>query len=93
MSRPLAGTTARSLRSRAQALDPGELDHERQVQELPELGLPFDRGWREGAFALPDITVEGMTARVRQKLLEAGLPDGVASAPSSEVPKLARWIS
>jgi hypothetical protein len=49
--------------------------------------------YQRGAFTLPDITAEQMSARVRQKLLEAGLPDAVASSLSSGVPKLARWSS
>ena len=49
--------------------------------------------WRNGAFTLPDLTAEQMSARVRQKLLEAGLPDAVATSLSNGVPKLERWAS
>jgi hypothetical protein len=47
--------------------------------------------WRDGAFTLPDLTVEQMSERVRGKLIEAGLSEGVATEMSNRVPTLRRW--
>jgi hypothetical protein len=47
--------------------------------------------WADGKFALPDITVEQMQGRVRQKLRDFGIPGLLGWFFARKVPKLARW--
>ena len=47
--------------------------------------------YREGQYILPDITVEQMQARVRQKLVEMGMPRLVTGLFIRGIPNLERW--
>jgi hypothetical protein len=47
--------------------------------------------YRNGAFVLPDLTVEQMQARVRDKIVEFGIPRFLAGFFTRRIPKLARW--
>ncbi len=46
-----------------------------------------------GKFVLPDITVEQMQLRVRQKLIEFGIPRFLTGFFTRGIPKLRRWHS
>ena len=47
--------------------------------------------YQNGEFVLPDITVEQMQARVREKIIEFGMPRFVAGFFTRKIPNLARW--
>ena len=49
--------------------------------------------YADGRFTLPDITVEQMQDRVREKLREFGIPGPLGWFFTRKVPKLARWNS
>ena len=44
-----------------------------------------------GKFTLPDLTVDQMQARVKEKLKEFGFPGFLAGMFTSKIPKLKRW--
>ena len=44
-----------------------------------------------GRFTLPDLTVDQMQARVRDKMKEFGMPGFVSWFFTRNIPKLARW--
>ena len=47
--------------------------------------------YQRGQFVLPDITVEQMQERVRQKMSEMGFPRILAGLFTRKIPKLERW--
>ena len=47
--------------------------------------------YQNGQFVLPDISVEEMQARVREKIVEFGMPGFLAGVFTRKIPKLARW--
>jgi hypothetical protein len=47
--------------------------------------------YENGRFVLPDISVEQMQARVREKIVEMGMPGFIAGIFTRKIPKLARW--
>ena len=47
--------------------------------------------YEKGHFVLPDISVEQMQARVREKIVGMGMPGFVAGIFTRKIPKLARW--
>ena len=47
--------------------------------------------FQNGKFTLPDISVEQMKERVKQKLKEFGIPGFLSSFFTSGIPKLYRW--
>jgi hypothetical protein len=47
--------------------------------------------YESGKFVLPDLTVEQMQMRVRDKLKEFGFPGFLAGLLTRGIPKLARW--
>ena len=47
--------------------------------------------YENGRFVLPDITVEQMQSRVREKVIEFGVPFFLAGFFTRRIPKLARW--
>ncbi len=47
--------------------------------------------YQKGAFVLPGITVEQMQARVRDKLVEFGIPRFLTGLFIRGIPKLERW--
>ena len=47
--------------------------------------------FQQGKFVLPDLTVDQMQARVRQKLVEFGFPGFLAGLFTRRLPKLERW--
>ena len=47
--------------------------------------------YQNGQFVLPDISVTEMQARVREKIVEFGMPSFLAAIFTSKIPKLARW--
>ena len=47
--------------------------------------------YQYGQYVLPDITAEQMQARVRQKLVEMGMPRLVTGLFVRGIPKLERW--
>ena len=47
--------------------------------------------YENGQFILPDITVEQMQSRVRQKIIEFGMPGFLGGFFTRRIPKLARW--
>ena len=49
--------------------------------------------YQDGKFTLPDITVQQMQERVKQKIKEMGLPGFMASFFARKVPKLERWTN
>ena len=49
--------------------------------------------YQDGRFTLPDITVEQMQARVREKLMEFGFPGFMTGLMTKKIPKLERWRS
>ncbi len=46
-----------------------------------------------GRFALPDMTMEQMRSRVREKLREMGMPGFLSVVFTRNIPSLARWKS
>jgi hypothetical protein len=46
---------------------------------------------QNGAFTEPDLTVEQMQEKVRQKLRDVGIPGFVTGLLTRKVPKLRRW--
>jgi hypothetical protein len=49
--------------------------------------------FKDGRFTLPEITVEEMKDRVREKLREFGIPGFLAWIFTRKIPKLERWNS
>jgi Putative zinc ribbon domain len=47
--------------------------------------------YQEGQFVLPDITVEQMKARVRDKVAEFGVPRFLTGWFTRRIPDLERW--
>jgi Putative zinc ribbon domain len=47
--------------------------------------------YQNGQFVLPDISVTEMQARVREKIVEFGMPGFLAVIFTCRIPKLARW--
>ena len=47
--------------------------------------------YQRGQFVLPDLTVEEMQTRVRQKLAEFGMPRFLHELLTRGIPKLASW--
>jgi hypothetical protein len=47
--------------------------------------------YQNGQFVLPDISVEQMQARVREKIVEFGMSGFLAGIFIRRIPKLARW--
>ena len=47
--------------------------------------------YENGQFVMPDISVTEMQARVREKIVEFGMPGFVAGIFVRKIPKLARW--
>ena len=47
--------------------------------------------YENGQFVLPDITVEQMQHRVREKVIEFGMPGFLAGLFTRRIPKLVRW--
>ncbi len=47
--------------------------------------------YRQGAFTVPDMTVEGMTELVRGRIKEMGFPGFLAGFFVRGIPKLERW--
>ncbi len=47
--------------------------------------------YENGAFLLPNITVEEMQARVKDKVVEFGIPRFLAGIFTRGIPTLARW--
>jgi hypothetical protein len=47
--------------------------------------------WAQGRFTLPDLTVDQMQVRVRDKMKEFGMPGFVSWFFTRNIPKLARW--
>ena len=47
--------------------------------------------YEDGHFIVPDISVAEMQARVREKIVEFGMPSCVAGMFTRKIPKLARW--
>ena len=53
----------------------------------------YSHCYQQGKIAQPDITVEQMQARVRQKLIEFGFPGFLTGLFTRRIPKLVRWRS
>ena len=49
--------------------------------------------FQQGKFVLPDITVNQMQERVREKLVEFGMPGFLTGFFTKGIPKLERWRS
>ena len=49
--------------------------------------------YRQGRFVLPDLTVQQMQQRVREKLAEFHIPGFLAGFFTRGIPKLERWRS
>jgi len=47
--------------------------------------------YQNGRFVFPDITLEQMQARVREKIVEFGMPGFMAGLFTRKIPSLARW--
>ena len=47
--------------------------------------------YQNGQFVLPDISVAEMQARVRDKIIEFGMPGFLAGILTRKIPKLVRW--
>lgn len=47
--------------------------------------------YQNGQFVLPDISVTEMQARVREKIVEFGMPSFLAAIFTRKIPRLARW--
>jgi len=45
----------------------------------------------DGKFTFPDLTVDQMQVRVKEKLREFGFPGFIAGMFTSKIPKLKRW--
>ena len=43
--------------------------------------------WQDGAFTMPDVTLEEMQRRVRARLAELGIP----ASEADRIPTLKRW--
>ena len=46
---------------------------------------------QNGQFVLPDISLAEIQARVREKIVEFGMPGFLAGIFTRKIPKLARW--
>jgi hypothetical protein len=49
--------------------------------------------YMNGEFTLPHITVDEMKERVKQKIVEFGMPKFIAGMFTRNIPKLERWHS
>lgn len=47
--------------------------------------------YQEGRFTLPDITVDEMKVRVKNKMKELGFPGFLSGIFTRHIPKLERW--
>ena len=47
--------------------------------------------YQEGKFTMPEITVEQMQTKVREKLVEFGFPRFLTGIFTRRIPKLERW--
>lgn len=47
--------------------------------------------YAKGAFTSPDITVEELQVRVKEKMNELGFPSFIAGFFTKRIPKLERW--
>jgi hypothetical protein len=47
--------------------------------------------YQNGQFVLADISLAEMQARVREKIVEFGMPGFLAGIFTRKIPKLARW--
>jgi hypothetical protein len=47
--------------------------------------------YADGKFTFPDLTVDQMQVRVKEKLREFGFPGFIAGMFTSKIPKLKRW--
>jgi hypothetical protein len=47
--------------------------------------------YNDGSFTLPNLTVEEMKVRVKEKIVEFGLPKFVAAFFTRNIQKLERW--
>lgn len=47
--------------------------------------------YQRGSFVLPNLTVEGMQDRVKQRMKEMGFPGFLGGLFARKVPKLERW--
>ena len=56
-------------------------------------GMYCSHCYRQGRFVLPDLTVEQMQERVRQKLVEFHIPRFLAGYFTRGIPTLERWRS
>jgi len=48
--------------------------------------------YQQGRFTLPDITLEQMIERVRDKMREMHIPGFLAPVFTRKIPKLHRWL-
>lgn len=49
--------------------------------------------YQNGKFTMPDLTVEQMQDRVKEKLKEVGFPGFLAGFFTKGIPKLVRWTN
>ncbi|MEO8399110.1 MAG: zinc ribbon domain-containing protein [Ignavibacteriaceae bacterium] len=49
------------------------------------------RCYQDGKFTMPDITVQQMQQRVKEKIKTMGMPGFVAGIFTRQIPKLERW--
>jgi hypothetical protein len=47
--------------------------------------------YENGKFTLPELTVEQMKQRVKEKIIEFGMPQFIAGFFTRNIPKLERW--
>ncbi|AIE83670.1 zinc ribbon domain-containing protein [Fimbriimonas ginsengisoli] len=47
--------------------------------------------YQDGAFTLPDLTLQQMQERVGEKLKQVGVPPSFAEAQIQKLPQLRRW--
>lgn len=47
--------------------------------------------WEDGKFISPDLTVDEMKARVKEKIMSFGVPGFLAGVFTWNIPKLERW--
>lgn len=47
--------------------------------------------WEDGKFSSPDLTVDEMKARVKEKIMSFGVPGFLAGVFTWNIPKLDRW--
>ena len=47
--------------------------------------------WEDGKFSSPDLTVDEMKARVKEKIQSFGVPGFLAGVFTWNIPKLDRW--